>query len=82
MATKDEFIHFLKEAIDLEEKIIPILESKISICLAEIDRSEMIEEDKKRLHRLLHQLVSDADEHKKTLSDLIGSVREEVRDEY
>lgn len=74
MVIKSDLIQMLERALEFEEKSVPLLHEKCLRCFLEIKQSEIIEEDKRRMRRILNELVSDAREHRLALEELIEKV--------
>ena len=82
MVAKQELIRMLEDALDFEEKSVPILAEKCRAVFREMKRTEMIEEDQRKMHRMLNHLVCDTREHRAAFERLIAQVRESPQDEY
>ena len=83
MISKFELLRMLQEAMDLEEKTVPLLRSKCSACFNKLRHSSMmIKEDKHRMIRMLSQLISGAEEHHTELERLIQKVKGSDRDGF
>ncbi|GEM_PF-2453390 len=82
MAIKEELLGMLREAINFEERTIPLLHDKCLACFREIKQSEMIEDDKNRMRYLLNELISDAREHLLELEELAQKVKESPQHEF
>ena len=80
--TKHELLNLLKGAVNFEEKAAPLLQERSLECLEAVKASEMIENDKIKMRRLLFQLVSGARDHQLKLETLIKKVEGSENDEF
>ncbi len=82
MVTKDELIHMIEDALSFEEKSVPLLYDKCEVVFREMKRTELIEDDQRKMRRMLHHLVSDTREHRVALEGLLRQVQESARHEF
>jgi hypothetical protein len=82
MARKAELIRMLEEAVDLEEKSMPILQQKCADCLAAVKNTEVVEEDRKKMRRILLELAAESGVHRLLIEAVIAKVKGSGRDEF
>ncbi len=82
MVNKADLIKMLENAIEFEEKCVPLLHDKCLACFQEITRFEMIEEDKRKMRQMLNELVVDAREHRLALEELAARIKEGKQNEF
>ena len=82
MLTKNEILNMLHDAIAFEEKRSRLLEEKCMACLHEISQSEMIDQDKRKMRRMLSELVSDSRAQQEAFKELAQKVKENGKDDF
>lgn len=82
MVSRVELIKMIEDAIEFEEKCVPLLHDKCLACFREIARSEMIEEDKRKMRQMLNKLVVDAREHRLALEELSARINGGGQNEF
>lgn len=82
MVTREELIGMIEDALEFEEKCVPLLADKCTAVFRELKRTEMIGEDQRKMRRLLNHLVSDTREHRQALERLLREVKEGAQDEF
>ncbi|MCI0596684.1 MAG: hypothetical protein L0Z48_09130 [candidate division Zixibacteria bacterium] len=82
MMAREELIHLLQTALEFEEKAAPIVYEKSMACLKEMSNLEILDEDKRKIKRLLYAIMSDANGHCHKLESLLRLVKEGGKDEF